>query len=52
VVVVVVVIVGVVCVVVVDPSSFVTVELVELPVAEDEVEPLVIEFESTPPALE
>jgi hypothetical protein len=52
VVVVVVVTVGVVCVVVVDPSSFVTVELVELPVAEDEVEPLVIEFESTPPALE
>jgi hypothetical protein len=52
VVVVVVVTVGVVCVVVVEPSSFVTVELVGLPITEDEVDPLVIVFESTPPALE
>ena len=52
VVVVVVVIVGVVCVVVVEPSSLVTVSEVGFPVVEEDEEPEVIVFESTPPALE
>jgi hypothetical protein len=52
VVVVVVVTVGVVCVVVCDPSSFVTPDIVGFPTTAEELDPPVIVLEFTPPALE